>query len=126
MKELVILPVHQVGFSLAMDPGSPPCLRVTGNADMEMLPFLAPYLASVHRRVCEERSAMISVDCRELYFMNSSCIKVLLAWISQVSQLPSAERYVIRFLCNPNLPWQRRTVDAMQAFAPRVVESEFR
>lgn len=99
-------------------------LQVTGNADLEMLPRLGPFLKQVHGEACRARAESVTVDLRQLYFMNSSCLKSFITWVVSVSKLQPQARYRIRFLSNSNLRWQQRSLESMQAFAPGLVDIE--
>jgi len=118
--------VRGEGFTLALHEGDWLSLQISGNADLQMLPRLGPFLKQVHREACRARVDFITVDFSELYFMNSSCLKSLITWVVTVSKLDPESRYRIRFLSNGNLRWQQRSLESMQAFAPGLVDIEFR
>jgi hypothetical protein len=113
-------------FTLALQNGGSDSvlLQVTGNADLEMLPRLGPFLKQVHSEACRTRADSVTVDLRQLYFMNSSCLKSFITWVVSVSKLQPPSRYRIRFLSNSNLRWQQRSLESMQAFAPGLVDIE--
>jgi hypothetical protein len=46
------------------------------------------------------------------------------AWINVVSKMPVEQRYDVRFLSNPEVHWQRRSLEALHRFAPEVVTLE--
>jgi hypothetical protein len=89
----------------------------TGNLDMDALALLKDFYVSLHREAAALKVARVDVQLHELYFINSSCLKVLVTWISQVREGAGAEHYPIRFLTNPNLHWQRRSLNALQCLA---------
>ena len=91
---------------------------------MEVHAQLAQFLERLHGVVCEKRAGRVAADIRDLYFMNSSCLKLFVIWVSRVAKLAENSRYRVVFLADANLPWQRRTLEAMQAFAPAVMEIE--
>ena len=124
MESMRIPVVRGDGFTLALHDGESMSLQVSGNADLEMLPQLGPFLKQVHSELCRARADFITVDLRELYFMNSSCLKSFITWVVSVSKLDTNSRYRIRFLSNSNLRWQQRSLESMQAFAPGLVDIE--
>jgi hypothetical protein len=65
----------------------------------------------------------VAFDFRDLYFMNSSCFKAFVTWIDVVSRA-TAKGYKIRFLTNPRLHWQRRSLEALRCLSPNVVQLE--
>ena len=68
--------------------------------------------------------AEVVVDLRRLEFMNSSCLKTLVTWLNNVRQRPPAQQYLIRFLRDRAAYWQERSLSALKAFAPAIVELE--
>ena len=124
MQSSIVPMVQGEGFTLALHEGESLSLQVSGNADLEMLPQLGPFLKQVHSELCRAGVDLVTVDLRRLYFMNSSCLKSFITWVVSVSKLNAESRYRIRFLSNQNLRWQQRSLESMQAFAPDVVRVE--
>jgi hypothetical protein len=124
MKDIELPAVHREGFSIVLERGDPLLLKVTGTADMDMLPVLGPFLRDLHTALCRAQAAEISVDFRDLGFMNSSCFKCFITWIASIAGLDPARRYRTCFFSNPKLHWQRRSLEAMRAFAPALVRVE--
>lgn len=122
MGEIIVPAIVRDGFALTVEHRGGVRLKLSGNADLEMLPVLGPFLLQLHDQVIHEGERQVTVDLRELYFMNSSCFKALIMWIASVSKLDSRAMYTVQFVSNPKLHWQRRNLDAMQAFAPSLVE----
>jgi hypothetical protein len=114
-------PVVREGFSIRVEGKGPYSLVVSGNADMEMLPALSPFLVEFHDRLRLKQPATVTVDFRDLYFMNSSCFKAFIVWISNIKKLDSSERYSVRFVTNAAFSWQVRNIEAIQEFAPDIV-----
>jgi hypothetical protein len=123
MTELGLGIVKQEGFSLEPEVfGHHVVLRLTGNGDMSVVHALDGYLKLVHTEMQRLGLGETVIDVRELYFMNSSCIKAFVSWIYRVSisDLP----YRIRFLANTRQPWQDNTLGALARIAPTVVTIE--
>ena len=62
------------------------------------------------------------IDFERLEFMNSSCFKNFVAWINRVQEMEARSRYQIRFVSNPGLHWQKRSLSALQCFAVDLVQ----
>jgi hypothetical protein len=91
---------------------------------MQVHAALGAFLERIHEAVCQARACEVSVDIRGLCFINSSCLRLLVVWLGRVAALECTERFHVAFITDPNRPWQRRTVEAMRAFAPKVVAIE--
>ena len=123
MSDLALPSVLMEGFSIAVESGAPSVrLKVTGNADMEVCPVLGPFLLQLHTELCRVRASDVVVDWRELYFMNSSCLKGFITWVASITKLDCSDRYRVVFVSNPSLHWQRRSLEAIRAFAADVME----
>ena len=124
MKDIDLRAIQREGFSIELEREGSLSLRVSGTADMEMLPELGPLLTELHSDLCLGEAREVTVDFRGLGFMNSSCFKCFITWIASIAKLEPERRYRVRFLTNPKLPWQRRSLEAMRAFAPALVRVE--
>lgn len=124
MRQLELSKVVQDGFLL--DPrlqDGTLIVRFAGNGDMSAVAALGLYLKMVHQEALELVVKNVSFDFTDLYFMNSSCFKAFVTWIDTVGQtVPHA--YGIRFVTNPKLHWQRRSLEALRYLAPKVVRVE--
>lgn len=96
-------------------------VRLRGNADNEILVAFDRYMQGLHKQVCELRFEEVRVDASDLYFMNSSCMKVFVTWLNNARLLDPALQYRIVFLSSPNQPWQPRTFDALRHIARSIV-----
>jgi hypothetical protein len=99
-------------------------VHLSGTADLRVTDAVESLLASVHKRAIAEKASEVRVDLRSLEFMNSSCFKSFVTWISQVQDLPEPEQYRIRFLSSPAILWQRRSLNALSCFAAHLVTIE--
>jgi len=122
MKPFSVDPIVKEAFSIsARHEDSAIFVKMTGNGDMETPVILGGYLKKVHGEALRLSAHTVVVECEELYFMSSACIKCLATWIDGVAKLDTTERYKIKFKSNPNLPWQRRSFEALRRFAPGFV-----
>lgn len=98
-------------------------VNFSGNGDMTAVEPLGRYLRQVHQAATTHKVSEVSFDFRDLYFMNSSCFKAFVTWIDLASR-PEGHGYVIRFLTNPRLHWQRRSLEALRCLSPSIVRVE--
>lgn len=96
-------------------------LSLTGNADLNVKFQLDRFLAAVHAEVQRLGLEEVTVDVRKLEFMNSSCLKCLVGWISQIQDQPPPRQYRVAFLSSPTLYWQRRSLHALSCLASDLV-----
>jgi hypothetical protein len=97
--------------------------KLWGTADLRVTDSVEAILNRVHQKALELSIPEVQMDLRELEFMNSSCFKSFVSWISEVSDL-TAGQYRIRFLSNPSILWQRRSLHALSCFAAELVTIE--
>ena len=84
----------------------------SGSGDMKAIALLADYLTRVHEEALRHAVSEVRCDFRKLVFMNSSCFKSFVVWIDTLKSAPDA--YKIAFLTDPNLHWQRRSLEALR------------
>lgn len=94
---------------------------ITGNADLNVKTHLDQFLLSIHQYALAKSIGEVTVDVRNLEFINSSCLKAFVTWISSVQAQPSEQQYRIVFLSSPRLHWQRRSLHALSCFAADLV-----
>ena len=98
--------------------------KLSGTADLRVTESVEAILNRVHQKAIELGIPEVRMDLRELEFMNSSCFKSFVSWISEVSDMPSGQQYRIRFLSNPSILWQRRSLHALSCFAAELITIE--
>ena len=96
-------------------------VHMSGTADLRVTDTVQKLLAIVHEQASAEHAGEVKVDLRSLEFMNSSCFKCFVTWISQVQEKPPAAQYRIVFLTNPAILWQRRSLNALSCFAAHLI-----
>lgn len=100
-------------------------VRLGGHADLpEVVEALSALWMRVHARALDLKAAVVTVDLRPLEFMNSSCFRTFVVWLSHLAQSTDGERYRVRFLSDTTRYWQRRGLQALSAFARDVVTVE--
>jgi hypothetical protein len=119
-----LAPLVAPGFQLSpsIEQGSL-LVSFAGNGDMTAVEALGRYLKQVHLEAVALKVLEVKFDFRDLYFMNSSCFKAFVTWIDQAANAED-HNYQIRFLTNPRLHWQRRSLEALRCLSPDVVRVE--
>ena len=97
-------------------------LRLEGTADLRVKESLDAILAAVHAAALGATTANVDVDLRQLEFMNSSCFKAFVTWIGRIQELDTKQRYHVRFLSDPAMLWQRRSLHALACFATDLIQ----
>lgn len=96
-------------------------IALKGNADLSSRQALNTFLDELHGELMRLKMEKVTLTFHDLEFMNSSCFKSFVTWISRVLKLESAQQYKIHFVQNPKMYWQRRSLHALQSFAKIVV-----
>jgi hypothetical protein len=99
-------------------------VRIKGNADMQSLTDLDAFLRALYVQVLKLAVNEVSFDMRDLYFMNSSCLRCFVTFIIDDADLGTAQRFRIKFISNPTLHWQRKSLDALKACGDDLVSVE--
>jgi hypothetical protein len=92
-----------------------------GNADIVAIDGLSRLLTKVHAEATVLPPEEVVVDVRQLEFMNSSCFKTFVIWISDIQALIPARQYHVRFVSNPSIHWQKRSLHALRCFAIELI-----
>lgn len=90
---------------------------IKGNADYAAYDGLEMLLTRIHAEAKRAPIREVVIDLRQLEFMNSSCFKSFVSWISDIQDLPAENQYKIRFRSNPKLHWQKRSLHSLRCFA---------
>jgi hypothetical protein len=96
-------------------------VTLTGTADLTVKSQLDRFLREVHAEAQRCLAEEVTVDVRQLEFMNSSCLKCLVWWISTVQEQPGEAKYRIVFLSSPSAYWQRRSLNALACLANDII-----
>jgi anti-anti-sigma factor len=99
-------------------------VQMRGNADIAAEAPLKKFLDDLHAEAKRLAIRETLFEVQELYFMNSSCLSLLLRHVNTVLQSSTSHAYKLRFRSNHNLRWQKRSLQALRAFAPDVVSIE--
>jgi hypothetical protein len=99
-------------------------VSLSGTADVTIRNHLDHFLREVHQEAQRSRAEEVTVDVRQLEFMNSSCLKCLVWWVSTVQEQPTEGKYKIVFVSSPSVYWQRRSLDALACLAEEIITIE--
>ncbi len=97
--------------------GSVITAMLEGNADYAALDAVEMLLNRTHTEAKRLAVTEVVVDLRHLEFMNSSCFKCFVSWITEIQELVEPAQYKVRFLSNPQLHWQKRSLHSLRCFA---------
>ncbi len=96
-------------------------VRIAGTADYAAVDALEKLLDDVHDECMRTNVRQTSVDLRQLEFMNSSCFKCLVSWITILQELAPAAQYKLTFVSNPQMHWQKRSLHSLRCFAEDLI-----
>ena len=99
-------------------------LKLSGAAEIPDKARLSELLRRVHEVAIGQSLSKVNVDLWDLVFMNSSCFKDFVSWISVVQDMPATNQYKISFKSNPQLRWQRGSLHALSCFGVDIVAIE--
>jgi hypothetical protein len=99
-------------------------VALSGTADLMVKARLDRFLHSLHTEARRLALTHVSVDVRQLEFMNASCFATFVWWISTVQEQAAENRYRIVFLSSPTVYWQRRSLDSLAGLAGDIISVE--
>jgi hypothetical protein len=113
-----IASVDQDGFraEAVREDGDSIAVRFAGTADLTVQPAVQQFLTEVHEEVCRVGVPNVKVDMSALEFINSSCLKAFVTWITTVQSMANG-RYKISFLYRPARGGARRSVTVLTRLA---------
>lgn len=95
-------------------------VKLTGEGNLDTIDAIRTVLTGAHSEAQRLSVKEVAVDLTELEFLNSSGIKHFVTWLRDASMLGDAA-YNIRLISSPMIPWQRRSLHALQCFAPKLL-----
>ena len=116
---------EQQGFSVdTSQAGDHFDARLSGVAEIASADRLARYLEALHQRATGAGARQVVMDLVRLEFMNAACLRAFVGWIQRLQELPPRQRYHVCFRSNSQLPWQRRSMNALRCFATDLISVE--
>lgn len=99
-------------------------LTLSGDASGEVREPLEKLFAQLHAEAVARTVTEAAVDIRDLEFMSSACFKCLVTWVTDIQSLDDGTQYTLRFISNPNVGWQKRSLRSLHCFAVDLVKVE--
>lgn len=96
-------------------------VSLTGTADLTVKSQLDRFLRDIHSEAQRCLAEEVTVDVRQLEFMNSSCLKSFVWWVGAVQEQVGDGRYRIVFVSSPTVYWQRRSLNALACLANEII-----
>ena len=97
-------------------------LRLVGNADLRAAQAFAAFVREADAAAIAAGLRAVTIDLRELEFMNAVCLRELAAWVSRLQVMPADTRYRLRFVTDPARHWQRLSLPMLKCFGTELVE----
>jgi len=98
--------------------------RLSGVAEISTGDRLVKYLDELHRWLADDGASQVIMDLTRLERMNTACLRSFVSWIQRLRELPRGAQYRVCFRSNSQLPWQRRSMDALKCFATDLISVE--
>lgn len=111
--------IEEQGLTLFPVPGARGTVRFSGTGEAEGAAVLDRFLGLLHERALAQELREVTLELEELEFINSSCLKAMVAWIYKVDT--EGRPYTIRLRRNAAMHWQRTSLATLQRLAPDVV-----
>ncbi len=83
--------------------------------------FLGPFLDQVHTAAQAEGLHAVTVDLLGLRFLNSSAVKEIITWLLRRNHLPAGKKYVVEFIFDSSILWQRVSLPTLSQLDPDFV-----
>ena len=99
-------------------------VKLVGTAESSSVDPLGTYLRQLHETAVSSKAREVVVDLRALEFMNSSCFKKLVTWMSSLQDTPAESQYNVRFVSDERKHWQSRSLGALACFAVDLIRLE--
>lgn len=98
--------------------------HLSGVAEIVTGDRLTTYLEQLHCWLADNGALQVMMDLTRLEFMNAACLRAFVSWIQRLQELPRGAQYQICFRSNSQLPWQRRSMNALKCFATDLISVE--
>jgi len=82
---------------------------------------LGPFFKALHEAATLDHVAEMVVDVTKLTFVNSSAIRLFVDWSTWVKKQSEGSRYVLKFLIDPQITWQKTSFPVLKNLAKGVV-----
>ena len=116
--------IEEEGLQLGPVAGTQDRVRFAGTGEAEGAAVLDRFLGLLHRQALANDLRRVTLELEELEFINSSCLKAMVAWIYKVDT--EGRPYKIHLRRDASMHWQRTSLATLQRLAPDVVVIEER
>jgi hypothetical protein len=99
-------------------------VRLVGSAESVDYAPLGKMLGRLHGEAVRLEVREVTIDVRDLEFMNSSCFAAFAAWLGELQGLEPGRQYRIKFLSDEQKHWQRGSLGALTTFATNLIRIE--
>jgi hypothetical protein len=118
----MLAPLSKEGFGIVAETGPGTItVRLSGSCDSHTTASLDRFLSDLHLESLRTRAKTVTLDCENLYFMNSAAVKCFVILLTKIKALPPANRYHILVRTNRHLTWQQRSFGAISRSAPDIL-----
>jgi hypothetical protein len=97
-------------------------VQLIGCLDLETAPLLRRFLTQLAREVDAGGLLEFEFDLEHLYLLSSSAISHFAIWLKTLRASKRVRQ--VKFRTNPNLAWQRRSLDALWRLAQPMLTVE--
>lgn len=97
-------------------------ISLEGRAESDERPMLGDFLTSADGHAQRLKIREVEIDLRALKFMNSSCFKEFVLWVSTVKGHPKDRQYRMKFLASKKIRWQSASLHSLACFAIDLVQ----
>lgn len=114
--------IEEGGLSLGPVAGRPGRVQLAGIGEAEGAVVLGRFLGLLHDQALARALPEVTLELERLEFINSSCLKAMVAWIYKVDT--EGRPYSIRLVRDTSKHWQKTSLATLQRLAPSVVVIE--
>jgi hypothetical protein len=116
--------IEEQGLTLGPVGGVRGRVRFAGTGEAEGAAVLDRFLGLLHDQALAQELTEVTIELEELDFINSSCLKAMVAWIYKVDT--GGRPYKIRLRRDASMHWQKTSLATLQRLAPTIVIIEDR
>jgi hypothetical protein len=85
---------------------------------------LGHFMRAVHDAALADGVAQLRVDVTALTFVNSSAIRLFVDWAQWLKAVDPEKRYMLHFITDPQITWQKTSFVALRSLARDVLSVE--
>ena len=80
------------------------------------------HLRALHQAALRDKLKRLTVDVTDLTFVNSSAIRLFIDWSTWLEGVAQEKRYLLCFLTDSKISWQRSSFEALKSLSDGVLE----